>query len=182
MEKIASYILEEQDLTQKMEFLYYLKKRVNIFFDNSVILKATIAEMFIDNKNIKDVDRNTVLTACLLYACKKQDDPQTLEEIRAYPEKSAEFLKDMGFSDDFCKICMQHNRYTDTGERTKEGDILELVDQFGGMILHRPERRGFPVDEAMCLLEHRNLKDKNNQYLSQFKDFVDEMEAIKVWH
>ena len=180
MEKIASYILEEQDLSQKMEFLYYLKKRVNIFFDNSVILKATIAEMFIDRMNITEVDRNTVLTACLLYSCKKQEEPQTLEEIKLYPKISAEFLSDMGFDENFCKICMQHNRYIDVGERTKEGDILELVEQFGGMILHRPERRGFPVDEAMCLLEFRNLKGKDNQYLEQFKQFIDEMEAIRL--
>jgi len=180
MEKIASYILEEQDLSLKMEFLYYLKKRVNIFYDNSVILKATLAELFMDRMNINDVDRNMLLTASLLYGCKKSDNPQTIEEVRAYPEKSAEFLKEMGFSEEFCRICMQHNRYCDTGERTKEGDILELVDQFGGMILHRPERRGFPVDEAMCLLEYRNLKEKNNQYLNQFKEFINEMEEIKL--
>lgn len=182
MEKIASYILEERDLSQKMEFLYYLKKRVDIFFDNSVILKATLAELFIERMRITEVDENIVLTACLLYSCKKKDNPQTLDEIRAYPTKSAEFLKDLGFSEEFCRICMQHTRSIDTGERTREGDILELVDQFGGMILHRPERRGFPVDEALCLLEYRNLKGKNNQYLEKFKKFIEELEEIKICH
>lgn len=180
MEKIASYILEERDLAQKMEFLYYLKKRVDIFFDNSVILKAELAKLFIERMHITEVDENIVLTACLLYGCKKQDNPQTLEEVRAYPRKSAEFLADLGFSEEFCRICMQHNRYGNNGERTKEGDILELVDQFGGMILHRPERRGFPVDEALCLLEYRNLKGKDNQYLEKFKEFIVSMEEIKI--
>lgn len=182
MEKIASYILEERELTQKMEFLYYLKKRVDMFFDNSVILKATLAELFIDRMDIKEVDKNVVLTACLLYGCKKNDNPQTLEEVKEYPKKSAEFLKDLGFSEEFCRICMQHNRNNDTGLRTKEGDILELVDQFGGMILHRPERRGFPVDEALCLLEYRNLKGKDNYYLGKFKKFIEDLEEIKICH
>lgn len=180
MEKIASYMLEEKDLSQKMEFLYYLKKRVDIFFDNSVILKATLAESFIEKMNITDVDKNLVLTACLLYACKKSDNPQTLEEVKNYPQRSAEFLVELGFSEEFARICLQHTRSADAGARTKEGDILELVDQFGGMILHRPERRGFPVDEAIVLLEFRNLKDKENQYLGKFKQFVEEMEEIKV--
>ena len=37
--------------------------------------------------------------------------------------------------------------------------LLELVDQFGGMLLDRPERIGFQPDEALVLLEHRNLKE-----------------------
>ena len=56
-----------------------------------------------------------------------------------------------------------------------------MVDQFGGMLLHRPERRGFDVDEALVLLEYRNLKGKENRYLEQFKKFANEMEEIKIW-
>lgn len=49
------------------------------------------------------------------------------------------------------------------------------------MLLNRPERVGFKVDEALVLLEFRNLKDKENKYLEVFKEFVNRMEAIKVW-
>ena len=49
------------------------------------------------------------------------------------------------------------------------------------MLLDRPERIGFKVDEALVLLEYRNLKGKQNRYLEIFKDFVNRMEAIKVW-
>ena len=84
----------------------------------------------------------------------------------------------MGFSDRFCRICEGVNRYTIYENREKESDILELVDQFGGMLLDRPERIAFKVDEALVLLEYRNLKDKPNRYLEQFKDFENQMEAV----
>ena len=80
----------------------------------------------------------------------------------------------------FCKICEQVNRYTGSEPREPEADVLELIDQFGGMLLDRPERIGFKVDEALVLLEYRNLKGKQNRYLEIFKDFVNRMEAIKV--
>ena len=48
------------------------------------------------------------------------------------------------------------------------------------MLLDRPERVGYKVDEALVLLEYRNLKGKNNRYLETFKQFVNKMEAIKV--
>ena len=55
------------------------------------------------------------------------------------------------------------------------------MDQFGGMLLDRPERIAFKVDEALVLLEYRNLKDKENRYLQQFKQFVNEMEEVLIW-
>ena len=39
MDTFADYILNEKDFIKKMEIVYYLQKRTNIFFDNSVILK-----------------------------------------------------------------------------------------------------------------------------------------------
>ena len=45
-----------------------------------------------------------------------------------------------------------------------KGDILELVDQFGGMILHRTERQGYPVDESLSLLEYRNIFNTISNY------------------
>ena len=48
------------------------------------------------------------------------------------------------------------------------------------MLLHRPERIAFKIDEAMVLLEYRNLKGKNNRYLEKFKQFIEIMENLKV--
>lgn len=179
METFAEYILSEEDYIKKMEIVYYLKKRTNIFFDNSVLFKTELARMFMDSMDL-DVDKNIVLTACLLCACKKPSNPQDLSKIRSYAKEGAEFLETLGFDKRFCKICEEMNRYSGSTPRERESDILELVDNFGGMLLHRPERKGFPVDEALVLLEHRNMKDKNNVYLEKFKEFVSITEGIKV--
>lgn len=84
----------------------------------------------------------------------------------------AKYLETLGFSNRFCKICSEVNRYQGNEEREKESDILELVDNFGGLVLNRPERKGYPIDEALNLMENRNLKDKNNVFLKKFKEFV----------
>ena len=96
------------------------------------------------------------------------------------PSSGADYLKTLGFSDRFCKICSEVNRYNETEQREKESDILELADCFGGMLLHRPEREGFKPEEALILLEERNLKGKHNIYLEEFKKFVLAMEEIKI--
>lgn len=179
METFADYILSEKDYIKKMEIVYYLKKRTNIFFDNSVIFKTELARMFIDDMNI-DVDRNLVLTASLLCSCKKPENAQDLARIKSYAKDGAEYLATLGFNKRFCKICEEVNRYSGSTPREKESDILELVDNFGGMLLNRPERRGFPVDEALVLLEFRNMKDKKNIYLDKFKEFVCITEGITV--
>lgn len=179
METFAEYILSEQDYIKKMEIVHYLKKKTDIFYDNSVILKTELAKMFIETMEI-DVDENLVLTAALLYGCKKSDNPQDLSKIKSYAKEGADFLKTLGFSDRFCKICEEHNRYSGSAPREKESDILELVDNFGGMLMHRPERIGFTVDEAICLLQYRNLKGKNNIYLDKFVRFVETMKEVKV--
>ncbi len=171
METFADYILGEKDYMKKLEIVYYLQKRAKIFFDNSVILKAELARLFIEQMNI-DVDKNLVVTACLLYACKKNIVSYDIEKIRRYAVDGAEYLSTLGFSDKFCKICTEVNRYTISENREKEGDILELVDNFGGLLLDRPERKGFSIDEAMNLLENRNLRGIENRYLKEFKEFV----------
>ena len=179
METFADYILKETDYTKKLGIMYFLEKKTDIFFNNSVILKTQLAKMFIEQMDL-DVDENLVVTACLLCACKKSDNPQDLTKVQSYAKESAEYLETLGFSKRFCKICEEQNRYSGSTPREKESDILELVDQFGGMLLHRPERMGFKVDEALCLLEYRNLKGKHNIYMEQFKEFVTEMEEIKI--
>jgi len=171
--------MQGRDLAEKMEILYYLAKKENIFFDKSVIFKTEIARMFIEYMKI-DVDKELVLTACLLCNCKKVDNAQSLEKIRSYATEGAEYLSELGFSNKFCKICQEVNRYSKSEPREKESDILELVDQFGAMLLDRPERKGFETDEALVLIEHRNLKDVDNRYMDTFKEFIEFIDKINV--
>ena len=91
------------------------------------------------------------------------------------------YLSTLGFDKRFCKICEEVNRYSGSNPREPESDILELVDNFGGLVLDRPERRGFPIDEALVLTEYRNLKGVNNRFMEQFKEFIFMEEGIKVW-
>jgi len=178
VETFADYILKETNFDKKLAIMYFLEKKADIYFNKSVILKTVIAKLFIEMEKI-DVDENLVVTASLLCACKKSDGPQNLEKIKSYAKESAEYLETLGFSKRFCKICEEHNRYSGSTPREKESDILELVDQFGGMILDRPERKGFEIDEALVLLEHRNLRGKDNRYLKQFINAISRMEEIK---
>ena len=172
-------MLAEKDFDRKIEIAYYLQKKTGIFLDNTVLFKTVITKLFIETMEL-DVDENLLITASLLYACKKVNDFQSIEKVKNYAKESADYLKTIGFSDEFCKICQQHNRYSGDLRREKEADILELVDQFGGMMLDRPERKGFPADEALVLLEHRNLKGLNNRYLEQFKVFINVIKEIPV--
>ncbi len=171
METFADYILEEKNFAKKVEIVYFLHKKENIYFDNSVIFKSMIVKTFVDTMNI-NVDCNLVVTAMLLCTCKRINNSQDIEKIKSYAKESANYLQTLGFSKEFCTICEQHNRYNDSSPRKKESDILELADQFGGLMLDRPERRGYPIEEALSLLEYRNLKGLNNTYLSEFKEFI----------
>lgn len=176
----AEYILSEKDWIKKMEIMYYLNKRGNIFFDNSVVFKTELLKLFLDNTPELNFDKNMMITACLVCNCKKVDNFTDMNKIKTYAKEGAEYLSTLGFDEKFCRICEQINRYSGSEPREPEADVLELIDQFGGMLLDRPERIGFKVDEALVLLEYRNLKGKENRYLDLFKHFVNRMEAIKV--
>lgn len=176
----AEYILSEKDWIKKMEIMYYLNKRGNIFFDNSVVFKTELLKLFLDNTPELNFDKNMMITACLVCNCKKVNNFTDMNKIKTYAKEGAEYLSTLGFDEKFCRICEQINRYSGSEPREPEADILELIDQFGGMLLDRPERIGFKVDEALVLLEYRNLKGKENKYLDLFKHFVNRMEAIKV--
>lgn len=185
METFADYLLKETDLVNKMDILNRLqrllkeRKGITIYFNNTVIFKTEIARMFIDYSNL-DVDRNLVLTACLLCNCKKIDGPQSLESLHSYAKNGADFLASLGFDKRFCKICEEVNRYSGSEPREPESDILELVDNFGGMLLDRPERAGYSPEKALIQLEESNLRGKENIYLEQFKTFVEQMQEVEV--
>ena len=179
MDTFADYILDEEELESKMEITYYLSKKTKVFFDKSVVFKSEIARLFLNYSKI-EVDKNLVLTACLLCNCKKINNAQDIEKIHSYAKEGAQYLKEIGFGKKFCKICEEVNRYSNSNPREKESDILELVDQFGGMLLDRPEGIGFKPDEALVLLEHRNLKDEYNRYLNTFIEFVNFLEKVEI--
>ena len=179
METFADYILQDQDYIKKLEIAYYLQKRTGIYFDNTVIFKTELARMFMDDMNL-GVDKNLVITACILCGCKKKKYATDIETIRSYAKNGANYLATLGFDKRFCKICEEVNRYSGSSPREPESDILELVDNFGGLVLDRPERKGFPIDEALVLTEYRNLKGVENRFLDKFKEFIFIEEGVKV--
>lgn len=179
MDDFATYILEEKDLAQKMVIVYYLSKNEGIFFDKSIVLKTTIAKLFIEYMNI-DVDENLVLTAMLLCNCKKVENAQKMGKLETYAKEGAEYLSTLGFDKRFCKMCEEVNRYTKSMPREKESDILELADQFTGLILRRVERDGYTPTDALIVLRERNLKYQENKYLDKFEEFVKELENIFI--
>ena len=183
-ETFASYILNELDWTKKLEIVYYLKKKTGIFYDNTVIFKTLLTKQFLnylfENHPEITLDENIVLTARLLCDCLKKENSTDLEDIRSYAKKGAIYLSKLGFEHHFCRICEGVNRYTITDNREPESDILELSDQFGGMLLDRPERIGFKPDEALVLLQFRNLKDKYNRYMEYFIEFVNYMNNKEI--
>lgn len=179
METFAEYILNEKDLAAKMEIVYYLAKKEKIYFDKTVIIKTELARLFLKYNKI-ELDENLILTACLLCNCKKVQNAKSLDEIHSYAKNGAEYLETLGFDKRFCKICEEVNRYSGSSPRERESDILELVEQFGGMLLDRPERIGFEPDEAMVLLIHRNLKDQYNRYVETFSQFIEMLEEINM--
>ena len=162
-----------------MEIAYYLAKKKGIFFSKSVILKTELARLFLNYAKL-GFDDNFVLTAVLLCNCKKVNNAQNIDKIHSYAKEGADFLRDLGFNEKFCKVCEEVNRYSNSNPREKESDVLELVDQFGGMLIDRPERAGLEPEEALVVLEHRNLKDEFNRYLYLFNDFIGFMQKIIV--
>lgn len=179
MEDFAEYILNEKDYIQKMIIAYYMSEKTGIFFNKSIILRTQIAKMFLDYASL-DVDENEVLTAMLLCNCKKVDNSQKLGKLETYAKEGADYLATLGFEKKFCKICEGLNRYSSTDKREKESDILELVDQFAGLILRREEREAFTPQEALIILKERNLKNINNRYLEDFILFVNAMETLYI--
>lgn len=179
MNDFATYILEEQDLAQKMLISYYLSKKTGIFFDKSIVLKAEITKLFIEYMKI-DVDENEVLTAMLLCNCKKVENAQKIGKLETFAKDGADYLATLGFGKKFCKMCEELNRYSESAPREKESDILEVVDQFTGLILNRVERDAFLPLEALVVLKDRNLKYTDNRFLSLFEVFVKEIENIMI--
>ncbi len=179
MENFAKYILDEKDILSKMEIVYFMTKKSRVFLDKSIIFKTEIVRMFLDYAKL-DIDKNEVITAMLLCNCKKVESAQDIEKLHSYAKNGAEFLKTLGFNSKFCKVCEEVNRYSGSEPREIESDILEVVDQFSGMLLRREERPGFSSEEALILLKERNLKKYNNKFLDLFVNFINELEELEI--
>lgn len=179
MENFAEYILNEDNYIRKIEIVYYLHKKAKIFFDRSVICKAELARRFIETMNL-DVDENLVITACLLYANKKVTVATDFEKIKFYAKDGAQYLSDIGFNDRFCRICEGVNRYSGLTPREPESDILELVDNLGGLLLNREDRVTYGIQQAMELLVNKNLRNVPNRYMELFKEFIYKEEGVEI--
>lgn len=179
MSTFAEYILSEKDFIKKIEIMCYLKKKEHAYFNTSVIMKTEILREFIKVMKL-DVDENLVVTAGLMYDCLKVESPEEINKIRKMDGAYREYFKSLGFSDRFARICIGHDRQYNLEKREKESDLLEIIDQFGAMLLHRSDRLAYSVNEALDLLKNKNLYKVDNQYLSAFDDFVYIMEDIHV--
>lgn len=179
----ASSILAEKELIKKVEIICrYQKSTIDVFFDTTSALKAELARLFIDQMNIEGVNKDNVVTACLVYAFRRTNSPMEIERIKREKEDDKAFLKSLGFDENFCKICSEYNRYNETEnyERTNEGDILELIDKFVGLIMHREDRPAFPVNEALDILNTKILDGIDNKYKNKFNKFINNLEEIEV--
>lgn len=179
MENFAEYILNEKNYLKKIEIAYYLHKNAGIFFDKSVICKTELARRFIETMNI-DIDENLVITACLLYASKKVTVATDFQQIKFYAKDGAEFLAKVGFDERFCRICEGVNRYSGLNPREPESDILELVDNLGGLLLNRSDRVSYGMQQAMELLVNKNLRRVDNRYMDLFKEFIYKEEGVML--
>lgn len=180
MATVAEYVLNEPDFIKKVEVANYLKKKNNIYFNTQVILKAEIARQFIDYMEINDFDRNFVLSACLMFDCLKIDSPEEVKRLEKSQEEYKDYLLSLGFDERFCKVCNEHSRvgHDPKEKRELESDILELVDQFGGLLVNRSDRLAFTVPEALEVMMNINLKSVDNVYKEKFAEFVDIMENV----
>ena len=179
MENFAEYVINEKNYLKKIEIEYYLHKKTGTFFDKSVICKTELARQFIEKMNI-DIDENIVITASLLYPCKKVTVAKNFEKIKFYAKEGAEFLAELGFDERFCKICEGVNRYSGLTPREPESDILELSDNLGGLLLDRSNRVSYGMQQALELLFNKNLKGIDNRYMEEFKEFIYQEEGVKL--
>lgn len=179
----AKTVLAENELIKKVAVVCrYQKSTIDVFFDTTSVFKAELARIFIDRMNIENVNKNDVITACLVYAFKRTNSRKEIERIKTEKEKDKKFLKSLGFDDHFCKICGEYNRYNENGdyERTNEGDILELMDKFVGLVMHREDRLAYHVKEALDLLDTKVLDGIDNKYENKFIQFINSLEKIEV--
>ena len=86
----ADYILSEHDWIKKMEIMYYLNKRGNIFFDNSVVFKTELLKLFLDNTDLGfDKYSENLIKSSTIGARKIASRKESVAETREIPYNNA---------------------------------------------------------------------------------------------
>lgn len=176
MGNFSDYLLNEKDWVTKLTIMNVLSERKKVFFDKTVVFKVELTKLFIEIMGI-DVDENLVLTAGLLYSCKKNIEKNDKQK---YIESQTQFLQELGFEDRFCKICEQVYTYSPEEQREKEADILFLMEHFGELLLDKPERKGYETEKAIEIMEKEILTSQPNLYKEEFSQFMKIMQEIYI--
>lgn len=174
---IADALLKEKDLIRKFEIMFYLQKKESIFFNTTSMVKAELMRMFLEEQKIEDLDISEMLTMALIYTVKRIDSPQEKQRMEENKQENMEYIESLGFSNDFAKNATYYKEEdVPKEERTKEEKILDIFDQFAGLISHREERIAYKIPQALDILEKNNLVNSENEYLPKFIDFIKRMD------
>ena len=165
----ANLILAEKNYGAKLLLMGRFYKILNIFFDNSVIFKSQILKCVLEISNI-NIDKNLMITLCLLYSCGKKCN------TKSYTEDRLKILKAMGFSDDFCNICKCIDKKA-CSENSIEGEILRFIDVLGELLLDNEARKALPVK---VVLKKMRIIEKDNLALDLLLKAIEDLEKIKI--
>lgn len=172
---IADALLEEKDLIRKFEIMFYFQKKESIFFNTTSMIKAELMRMFLEDQKIKDVDISEMLTLALVYTVKRIDSPQEIQRMVGNKEENMKYIQSLGFSKDFAENATYYKEGdVPDKERTVQEKLLDIFDQFAGLISHREERIAYKIPQALDVLEKTNLSSSSNEYLSLFIEFIKE--------
>ncbi len=172
---IADALLEEKDLIRKFEIMFYFKKKESIFFNTTSMVKAELMRMFLEEQKIEGVDISEMLTLALIYTVKRIDSPQEIQRMAENKEENMKYIQSLGFSKDFAKNATSYREGdVPEEERTVQEKILDIFDQFAGLISHREERIAYKIPQALDVLEKTNLANSTNEYLPIFINFIKE--------
>lgn len=170
---IADALLEEEDLIRKFEIMFYLQKKESIFFNTTSMVKAELMRMFLEEQKIEGLDISEMLTMSLIYTVKRIDSPQERQRMQDNKKENLEYIQSLGFSKEFA-INATYYKEEDVvaEERTVQEKILDIFDQFAGLISHREERIAYQIPQALDVLEKTNLASTTNEYLPMFIAFI----------
>lgn len=172
---IADALLEEKDLIRKFEIMFYFQKKESIFFNTTSMIKAELMRMFLEDQKIEGLDISEMLTMALIYTVKRIDSPQEIQRMTDNKEENMKYIQSLGFSKEFAKNATFYKEEDVVPEkRTVQEKILDIFDQFAGLISHREERIAYKIPQALDVLEKTNLASSENEYLPIFIQFVKE--------
>ena len=170
---IADALLEEEDLIRKFETMFYFQKKESIFFNTTSMIRAELMRMFLEDQKIENVDTSEMLTLALIYTVKRIDSPQEKQRFLENKKENIEYIKSLGFTEKFARNATYYKEKDEKeNERTIEQKILDIFDQFAGLISHREDRLAYPIEQALDIIEKINMPNTNNEYLSIFIEFI----------